>query len=684
MPAEDGDLEASRSQPQTPKSSQTRLASRLKTAEGLWETAPEYHQRCPNITADKFLQVSDLLLENPNLNSTHLFRADILYDSTQRLQTVTEKEKDFHVSRDDDGGDGDTQRDQSRDEIAVVPAPAIQGAVLERQVLRRLIPRKPQLDRPLDQSCYIYRLVEGSDAVSSGHVVVYVPDIKSEADVPWYHPPVKCLAYLYEEMGNDETCLSIHFLPWTPSSSWPLPTRLHRTFISLLHTFLRLAKNPGPEGLHDCNHNHTNTNTNINLGLDSLSLADISMAPSALKDTILPQHIVQNTYSGLKQRYAQDLISRWVEKTEPAKHVFEDLSIAAFVIELWKHMYPPSSADQFPGFVDIACGNGVLTYVLVKEGYKGRGFDARRRATWDVLGLDDHLDEMICVPKPFLDAVEDNEDNDDKDPILPAGTRVHDGLFPPGTFIISNHADELTPWTPLLAALSCPENPLPFLAIPCCSHALNGARNRYTLKDVTIGLPGPRPRAGPKQEQEEERDQDQEQPAQGDLKALRARKAKDATHSPESSSTYACLTKKVVSLALEARCDVELTLLRIPSTRNIGVVGNRRRKRIEETTTPTLSSSVEGDSGATATQTANAMPNGNGHETETETESADQVRRKIRAVIERECATTPSSSSSSSSRSGLPGAARAWISRARGLQDIGARRRMREASLGHS
>ncbi len=39
---------------------------------------------------------------------------------------------------------------------------------------------------------------------------------------------------------------------------------------------------------------------------------------------------------------------------------------------------------------------------------------------------------------------------------------------------------------------------------------------------------------------------------------------------------YACLTRKVVALAEEIGFDVELTLMRIPSTRNIGIVGNRK------------------------------------------------------------------------------------------------------------
>src|ERR1700753_937455 len=68
------------------------LVSRLSTAGSHWVTSPEYQQPC-SFAVDKFLQVTDLLLENPNLNSTHLFRADILLDSTGRLKSVFQKER---------------------------------------------------------------------------------------------------------------------------------------------------------------------------------------------------------------------------------------------------------------------------------------------------------------------------------------------------------------------------------------------------------------------------------------------------------------------------------------------------------------------------------------------------------------------------------------------------------------
>lgn len=523
----------------------------LRGKDGVWKTDSNYKQSCPSLSETKFAEVSDLLLESPNLNSTHLFRADILFDSSRLLKTALEKERACHLSTYGADYDSTTVRRQCADDDENVEdlvniaspdgkaetAPTIEGAILKRKVLRKLIPRNAHLDPPLEQWCYMYDLSSSSSTI--GRIVVYVPQVASEKEMPWYHPPIKAMAYLHERREN-ETSLSIHFVPFTPDAE--VPSRLHRTFISLLQTFLRLAKNPTP-------------GPKLANGLPQDGQG-FSLAPSALKDTILPQHTVQDTYSRLKQKYASDLVTRWVEKTEPSKHVFEDLSIAAFLIELWRQMY--ETVADFPGFVDVACGNGVLTYILIQEGYPGRGFDARRRKTWEALGMNDYLDEMICVPQPFLATL-----NSDIGDLLP-DARVHNGIFKPGTFIVSNHADELTPWTPLLAAISSPSSPLPFLAIPCCSHALSGARHRYSPKDSL------------QNSSSSTINDTEDQPAKGDLKALRAAKTKAADHSDDK-SMYACLTRKVVNITEELGVEAELTLLRIPSTRNIGIVGNRKR-----------------------------------------------------------------------------------------------------------
>ena len=276
--------------------------------------------------------------------------------------------------------------------------------------------------------------------------------------------------------------------------------------------------------------------------------------------------------------------------------------------------------DTFPGFVDIACGNGVLTYILIQEGYHGWGFDARHRQTWDVLPeIEDHLLERLLIPEPFLEVLLRASTRKDASAPSLAPETYYDGIFEPGTFVISNHADELTPWTPILAALSCPENPLPWLAIPCCSHALSGAKYRYPIQKTTKHSTTESPNQA-------------DQPSNGDLKAMRTAKA-TASSGSDQTSMYGTLTAKVVALAEELGFQVERTLMRIPSTRNIGIVGGRHRglqhRRSEKLEAAMEDMSINGS-----------------------------IHFKIQNLVERECRMS----------GGLEVAALTWIERAKSLQ----------------
>jgi tRNASer (uridine44-2'-O)-methyltransferase len=674
------------------------VLSCLSDSAGHWQTAVEYKQSGLAISATAFASATNVLLTQPNLNSSHLFRADILYDSAKCLKTPAEYEIDRGISAASERNDED---------VGERTPECFTGFTLTRTVIRRLIPRNPQLDKSLLQTCHIY------DAGTSRHLVVYQPHVCSAEATPWYHPPIRALAYLYETATPDRegllnATISVHILPFEAcTSATTIPKRLHRTLLSLLHTLIRLTKSMSqrPPG----------ASTNV------------VIAP---KDNIIPQHIVQNTYSRLKRAYSTDLISRWVEKTEPSKHVFEDLSIAAFLIELWRQMYglvpdcersATATYSNFPGFVDIACGNGVLVYVLRKEGYDGWGFDARRRRTWEIFpdAVQQHLLERVLVPKPYLRAtlrVARREDiftghlEQIRDVL--GGIEYHDGIFEAGTFIVSNHADELTPWTPILAALSSPNDPLPWLAIPCCSHALSGAKYRYPVAKPISRLQtqnamsnladkiDPAPTEirisvdqlpnnhsyGPNRpflstDTTTKHIGEHEQPPTGDLKALRAAKAKVASGADQS-SMYACLTAKVASLAEELGIETEKTLMRIPSTRNIGILGGRRiavqklrlqiggrdegieQRQVGELQDRLGMLKVTGED-------ATILHKGE-HANRREVWSKDDMLSKIGEVIERECTAS----------GGVEAAAQIWIERAKSLQ-IGPGRGKLKAGKAH-
>ena len=557
------------------------------------------------------------LLANPNMSSTHLYRADILFDSWGTLRTPQQKEQSFAQN-------GNSNIETTEEHVEPMTAREIADFTLIRTVVRRLIPRNPNLDRVMDQTCHFYEHINESTDTNEGSVnrylAVYTPHITSKEDMPFYHPLLRSLAFLYDYNTNTSDpspnpgTMSIHFLLF-PNE--PIQNRLERTLQALLTIQIRLARGTRLTGKAD------------NGGGGSQNPA---------KDNVIPQHLVQNTYTRLKAKYAAELCQNWVESTEPSKHVFEDLSITAFLIELWRSMYGVVPADEqnndntttnnqvppkrsFPGFVDVACGNGVLVYVLLMEGYTGWGFDARRRKTWSIFpeSVQSRLHEEIYIPQPFATTAPTLLDQ--------LTIKSHTGTFPKDTFIISNHADELTVWTPLMATLLCPESPSPFIAIPCCSHSLSGARFRYP--------PPKAPKASDKKNNPSSLTEptEPENPATGDLKSLwKEKQDAQQTEAGFLKSMYGSLTAKTMSVAEEIGYDVERTLLRIPSTRNMAVIGGRRR------TTQEWKDKGQG-----------VVADGD--------RDGKVVLERVMGAVRREC----------SREGGLEEAAKIWIERAKGL-----------------
>lgn len=518
----------------------------------------------PNI----FETVSLNILKNPNINSSLLFRADILYDSSQiELPDVSP----LQAEQLDALGRYNLQ-DGEFPEYEV-----------KRTILRRMIPRNPQLDRPIAQTCLFLKSKEKSDEFEQT-VVIYIPHSPSIDELPWYHPRVQSLAYLHSWCPNSNLAesqgnVSLHFRLFSPETL-PMSPRLERTGQQLLSTI----------------HKH---------GQGQL----VGYRKRVHHDQLISQQLVQDTYTELKRKHANRLCGNWVEKTEPSKHVFEDLGIAAFLIELWKPMYQSDNTlhsdlhdgsgvgrPSFPGFVDVGCGNGVLVDVLLREGYYGWGFDARRRKTWNTFeaSIQEHLKQLILIPQPLFETqqVADHLNYANGGIISKRlsssaikGLAWHNGIFPKGTFIISNHADELTPWTPLLASISSS----PFLAIPCCSHNLSGLRFRAPSvfnsnsadvlaptyfaakvnksKSIAIAIACP-----------DNAEIFGQGPEGGDLNDL---SPKSRSKQP---SAYSSLCDWVAHLAARVGYKVEREMLRLPSTRNVGLVGRTMMQGYEDET----------------------------------------------------------------------------------------------------
>jgi tRNASer (uridine44-2'-O)-methyltransferase len=443
-----------------------------------WELL--YHHDC-TFKPETFDKIMLNLIHNPNINSSWLFRADILHDS--------------------DGSDSAQGGVQAGDERVKTVTHNITDVPLRRTIVRRLIPRNTSRDAPLDQTCTFHRAEAEDSTVKS--LVLYFPHADTANEMPFYHPKVQGIAHYHEwDPSTESGRISLSLLPY-PGSDGPSLTekKLRRVAYHLL------------EVLHK--HGHS---------------TEQGYVKRVHHDVLVPQSRVQDRYQKLKDKYARTLCSSWAETTDPGKHVFEDLSITAFLIELWADMYKD---QEFPGFVDIGCGNGLLVYLLVKEGYRGWGFDARARKSWRHYDLPSPvsptgkaLEQRLLLPN----VVTRPSGSSDSQTLSPDA--IHDGTFPPGTFIISNHADELTPWTPILATLSnCP-----FVMIPCCSHRLTGERFRPSA---------PRDKS-------------------------------------KSRSTYASLVDWVSQITEACGWELETEMLRIPSTRNTGLLGRKRTKEIGE------------------------------------------------------------------------------------------------------
>jgi tRNASer (uridine44-2'-O)-methyltransferase len=518
--------------------------------------------------AESFDEVMLNFIKNPNVTSSYLFRADILYDTESNGQTQ--------------GGASDHHTNSTINEHKPREL-ELPGWTQERTIVRLLIPRNQQLDRPLTQTCILFS--KSSNDASAERLVVYIPHTDSPEEMPFYHPRIQQLAFHHtfqptptsnnSDPNNPVTGTGKLSLSYNPFESSPeIDAKLHRTGLKLLQTI----------------HKH---------GQGQLA----GYKKRVHHDQLIPQKSYQDTYARLKAKYGRKLSEGWVEVTDPSKHVFEDLGIAAFCLELWREMYQvPTTANEaqavggaeiddltssfedltaqdptqtttpkppFPGFVDIGCGNGLLVYILLSEGYAGSGFDARERKTWSTFppSVRQHLRQTLLVPELLL-------------PETTPSASYHPGLFPSGTFIISNHADELTAWTPLLAHL----NQSPFLAIPCCSHDLAGSR--FRAPDSTRAQRAQKEAAKTSNRRNEHpaRLPQQEQDPDPSLRSKQAAETGSLSRTlvhKKMASAYSTLCAYVRALSEAVGFEAEEEVLRIPSTRNVSVIGRRRKFLVE-------------------------------------------------------------------------------------------------------
>lgn len=504
---------------------------------GLFQSPVEFH-------SEHFEGAMNNLIKQPNINSTVILRADILLENKYDYSDSEPKVSNFKSELADQKPDIPTTSEneviieKNLDDIELRNIPLELEARPKVEIVRRIVPRNPFKDAIINQTCLVLALKDDNKKENfDSTLVVYNPHITNVEDCPFYLPGVQAVGILYRK-----NTLSLHYLPFDFQDSANIKAfkeldpsdRNVRIAFRLLQTARKHS-------------------TGVMQGYQKRVKHDLVVSKVSFQDR----------YITLKKKYSKTLVDNWVESTDPRKHVFEDIAIAAFLIELWSKIYKDKNEFEFR---DLGCGNGLLVHILVTEGYKGIGIDARARKSWKIYPeeVQNRLKEQVIIPSVLLRPhpavrnlaphLTDNgrvfqvpisngskfirEGGVDVPVVayyssasLLQSSNVNTAQFPKNTFIIGNHSDELTCWIPLLG--------YPFLVIPCCSHSLSGARVRYPSKRVS---------------------------------------RKEGEKTSFGASTYAALVDHVEDMANEVGWKVEREMLRIPSTRNAAIIGYQKDK----------------------------------------------------------------------------------------------------------
>ncbi|PIK50122.1 putative tRNA (uracil-O(2)-)-methyltransferase [Apostichopus japonicus] len=90
--------------------------------------------------------------------------------------------------------------------------------------------------------------------------------------------------------------------------------------------------------------------------------------PLHVKKSVISMERYSKVHAYIKTKYATNIIKIWPECTDPQKFVYEDISIAAYLIVLWEEERQRKNLLNKQSFVDLGCGNGLLVHILNSEG----------------------------------------------------------------------------------------------------------------------------------------------------------------------------------------------------------------------------------------------------------------------------------------------------------------------------
>lgn len=204
-------------------------------------------------------------------------------------------------------------------------------------LVRRLLPRQQNRDPSLDQDCTFLianchpeaapiAVTEAredhdhspTDGEQFSPLVVLTPRLaEGSFSLPWYHPPVRHLAFrfLHQNAPGDGNLIRIEVVLANPEhgllSATDPSSRLYRTCLSLLETVYKYAK-----GKKD------GYKKRVEHDVSLARMGKISFSLTRCRQTLVPKNEYQDLYMIMRDRF-KDIADTWHETTDASKHVFE-------------------------------------------------------------------------------------------------------------------------------------------------------------------------------------------------------------------------------------------------------------------------------------------------------------------------------------------------------------------------
>ena len=241
-------------------------------------------------------------------------------------------------------------------------------------------------------------------------------------------------------------------------------------------------------------------------------------------DVVVPLDLFTSHYRRLKIKFGH-WVEEWEESTDPQKFVFEDVAIAAFLIALWEiegdFSVAPRIDSTANGDVESEVGNATgeepSIAVTAPPGVRRPSFvdlGCGNGFLVYILTMEGFAGRGIDLVKRKIWSRYPSEVKLEESPIDPPNDVFEED------WILANHSDELTPWVPFIAS----RNNRKFFVLPCCEWNFDSKFSSRT-------------------------------------KAL---------------SRYEMYLEYIKQLTVESGYKVEVEHLRIPSTRNISIIGRTR------------------------------------------------------------------------------------------------------------